>query len=465
VVSEQARPRERGVEVLVGVAIAAPVVGFVVLLAVPGANGTWEHHPSHFWLVFGTAAIAAALGWSVGVTARRRADARLFLVSLAFVVAASFLGLHALATPGVLLAGSNAGFVYATPVGLLLASVFALWSSAPLDGGRATWVLTHAGRLRGAVVLVVLVWGAWSLASLAPLDESFVPESAAGELWVLAVPGAVLYTVAALRYLGLARRRRSLLPLAVAAAWALLGEAIIAVALADSWHATWWEWHLLMLAAFAAIAGAARREPESERFGDLYLDEVAGGTREVSILFADLHGFTSFSESRSSDEVQEMLNTYFGAVIPAVRAEGGRVDRYIGDAVMVTFNVGAVQPDHPHRAARAALRFQAAAGAVVEAHPDWPRFRVGVNTGPATVGVLGGGGARDYTVLGDTVNIASRLEGVAPPEGVVIGGGTLARLEGARVSALGDVRVKGRGAPVDAWLLEALDGWTPVGRA
>jgi class 3 adenylate cyclase len=446
------------VEALVAVALAVPVVGFVLLVAVPDANGSWEHQPSHFWLVLGTAAIAAGLGWSVGVTARRRADARLFLVSLAFLLAASFLGLHALATPQVLLDTPNAGFVYATPVGLLAASVFALWSSADLDGGRAEWVLRHATRLRAAVVVVILVWGAWSLASLAPLDGSFVPESAAPELWVLAVPGALLYAVAAFRYLMLARRRASLLPLAVAAAWVLLGEAILATALADSWKANWWEWHLLMLAAFAAIAGAARREPEAERFVDLYLDEVAGGTREVSILFADLMGFTAFSEARSSDEVQEMLNTYFGAVIPAVHAEGGRVDRYIGDAVMVTFNVAALQPDHALRAARAALRFQAAATAVLAQHPGWPRFRVGVNTGPATVGVLGGGGAREYTVLGDTVNLASRLEGVAPAGGVVIGGGTLAHLDGAQVRTLGEVAVKGRDAPVDAWLLEGLDG-------
>lgn len=460
-VATQVHTSGRESALLVGVALAVPIIGFVVLVAVPGANGAWEHHPAHLWLVFGTAAIAAALGWSVGVTARRRADARLFLVSLAFLVAASFLGLHALATPGVLLEGSNAGFIIATPVGLLLASLFALWSSLRLDGEHARWVLLHAGALRAVVVGVIVAWGTWSLASIAPLDDTVLPESGSAALWGFAAPGAALYGIAFVRYLGLARVRRSLLPLAVAAAWALLAEALLAIVLADSWRATWWEWHLLMLAAFAAIAGAARLEPESERFGDLYLDEVAGGMREVSVLFADLHGFTSFSEAHPSDEVQEMLNTYFAAVIPAVRAEGGRIDRYIGDAVMVTFNVAAVQPDHARRAARAALRFQDAAARVVAAHPEWPRFRVGVNSGPATVGVLGGGGAREYTVLGDTVNLASRLEGLAPPEGVVIGGATLAGLEGARVSTLGEVKVKGRGAPAAAWRLDALDGWTP----
>ncbi len=151
-----------------------------------------------------------------------------------------------------------------------------------------------------------------------------------------------------------------------------------------------------------------------------------------------------------------MLNTYFSVVIPEVRAAGGRVDRYIGDAVMVTFNVSTDQPDHAVRAARTALRFQEAAKGVAQDHPEWPQFRVGLNTGPATVGLVGGGAERGYTVLGDTVNLASRLEGLAPAGGVVIGGSTLTHLVGARVTSMGKVQVKGRDAPVDAWLLEEL---------
>jgi adenylate cyclase len=447
---------KRGIDGFVVVAVLAPLIGLILLLAIPAADVVWEHHPSHFWLVLGTAAIAAILGWSIGVTGRRRNDARLFLVSLAFVTAASFLGLHALATPGVLLAGPNRGFVIATPVGLLLASGFALWSSLRLDGARARWVLDRSVALQAGVVTAVVIWGLWSLLQVSPLDGMLPDESATTELWVLAAPGLALYAVAAIRYLRLARRRSSPLALAVAAAWALLGEAMLAVAVARSWHATWWEWHLLMLAAFAAVGVVAQRMPVSERFGDLYLDETAGGTREISILFADLMGFTSFAEAHESDVVQNMINTYFATVIPPVRKVGGRIDRYIGDAVMVTFNVGVDQGDHAVRAARAGLRFQEAAARVERDHPDWPRFRVGVNTGPATVGLVGGGGDRGYTVLGDTVNVASRLEGLAPAGGVVIGGTTLRSLVGARVVSLGGVQVKGRDAAVDAWLLEAL---------
>jgi adenylate cyclase len=452
-----ARPEDRGSDLVVLLALLAPLVGFLALLAIPSADLVWEHHPSHFWLVLGTAAIAAGLGWSIGVTARRRVDARLFLVSLAFVTAACFLGLHALATPGVLLAGPNTGFVIATPVGLLLASAFALWSSMRLDGDRARWVLARTGLLDGIVIAAVAIWGVWSLASLPGLQHSVPPETGSPGLWALAAPGITLYAIAFVRYLHLAHVRRSRLALAVAASWALLAEAMLAVTLARNWHVTWWEWHLLMLAAFAAVAIVARRLPESERFGDLYLDETASGTREVSVLFADLMGFTTFSEAHTSDEVQTILNTYFAAVVPAVQAEQGRVDRYIGDAVMATWNTGTEQPDHARRAARAAMAFQVAAEGVARTHPGWPRFRVGVNSGDATVGLLGGAGERGYTVLGDTVNLASRLEGLAPPGGVVIGNTTLAHLGSARVSSLGTTRVKGRDEPVSVWLLEALD--------
>jgi class 3 adenylate cyclase len=123
---------------------------------------------------------------------------------------------------------------------------------------------------------------------------------------------------------------------------------------------------------------------------------------------------------------------------------------------MVTFNVGTDQPDHAVRAARGALAFQRAAAGVVSDHPDWPRFRVGVNTGDARVGVIGGADDRGYTVIGDTVNVASRLEALAPAGSVAIGGATLRALPGAQVVSLGSVTVKGRTEPVDVWRLESL---------
>ena len=438
--------------------LALPLVGLVLLLGVESVDRRWEHHPSHFWLVLAAAVIPALLGWSIGSAACRRSDARLLLVALAFVSSAAFLGLHALATPGVLLEGSNAGFVVAVPVGLLLASGFAAWSALPLDGSPARWVMARSDPLRWALVAVVVCWGAWSLASLPPLDERDPPESGSLTLVAAAVPAVVLLSIAALRSFQLARTRRSPLLASIAVAWLLLAESMVAVAFARNWHASWWEWHVLLLIAYAAIAESVRRLPESERFSDLYLDDVAGGTREISVLFADLQGFTRYSEAHDPADVQAMLNEYFEAVLPEISARGGRVDRFIGDAVMVTYNVGVEQPDHAERAARSALAFQRAAAAVSEAHPQWPRFRVGLNTGPARVGIIGGGEERGYTVLGDTVNVASRLEAIAPAGAVAIGGPTLRAIPGARVVALGQVAVKGRSEPVEVWQLDSLPG-------
>src|SRR5512145_2452088 len=138
-------------------AVAAAPLLLAVLLARPSLDGAWENHPAHFWLVLGAALVATALGFSVTTAARRRRDARLFLISLAFIVSAAFLGLHALATPGVLL-GPNAGFELATPAGLLLAAAFAALAAVELRSGHADTVLRLAPWLLGGLGLLVAAW-------------------------------------------------------------------------------------------------------------------------------------------------------------------------------------------------------------------------------------------------------------------------------------------------------------------
>ena len=119
--------------------LALPVIGLLLLFVRPELDMRWEHHPSHFWLVLLTAAGSVALAYITNVVATRQRDARLVLVSLAFLASAGFLGLHALATPGVLLGTPNAGFVLATPVGLFIASLFAAASVTTLGGpGRSS---------------------------------------------------------------------------------------------------------------------------------------------------------------------------------------------------------------------------------------------------------------------------------------------------------------------------------------
>jgi len=438
-----------------GVALSLPLAGLILLLAAPGSDVHWEHHPSHFWLVLGTAAVSTTLAFATSGIALRRADARLFLVSLSFLSAAGFLALHALATPGVLLDGPNYGFTIATPVGLLVSALFAGWSAVPLRPERAEALMRRAQLVRAALIALMAAWAAVSLGSVPPLDDPTPVERASGGLISVAVLALIPFALAAWRYATMAFRTGAPLLLAVASAFTLLAEAMIAVALARSWHASWWEWHVLMLTAFGAIAYSAQREDGEERFSDLYLDQTAAGKREVSVMFADLEGFTSFSEGRDPREVSEMLNSYLRVAIPPiVRQHGGEVDRLIGDAIMATWGTRGDQPDHARRAVDAALAVQRETGRIGAEHPGWPRFRAAVNSGEALVGVLGAESGRSYTVIGDTVNLAARLESQAPAGRVVIGAATLRALPGVRVEALESIRVKGRRETVDAYLVD-----------
>jgi adenylate cyclase len=522
--------------------LALPLLGLALLLAWPDADGRWEHHPSHFWLVLVTGLVNLGLGLLAGDAARRRGDARLVLVSLAFISAAGFLGLHALATPGVLLDSPNAGFVVATPVGLLLAAVFAALSSLDL-GARADTLVRRQRPLSYGLVALELGWAAYSVAELPPLDRALGEEETDTILLVLAIPALALYGFAAWRYLTLYRERRSRVLLALGVAFILLAEAMIAIAFSRSWQASWWEWHVLMLIAFALVARAAQVEYRRQGsaagvFSGVYLDRtlkrvdersaarlerfvqaidrgaptgplvdelveregitreeatsleraareinqldelfspyispelakrlrsdpelaaLGGVEREVSVLFADLQGFTSFSEGRSPTEVIGMLNRYWSAAVPVTIKEGGVIERFAGDAILAVFNGAGDQPEHARQALRAALALQGAAAEIAEGE-DWPRFRVGINTGLAVVGNVGSAEQRSFTAIGDTTNLASRLQTLAEPGQVVIGGTTLAAAgDGARVESLGRVEVKGKREPVEAYVLLGLD--------
>jgi adenylate cyclase len=441
------------------VALALPLLGFGLLLAEPSLDLVWMHEPSHFWIVLAVAALSSMLAYGTGVAAQRRADVRVFVVSLAYLASAGFLALHAMATPGVLLQATNPGFAMATPVGLTLGAVFAALSCVDVPPERSQQALRTYRVVRWVLLVAMAGWAVASLAKLPPLDGSRAVERASGPLVLLAALAIGLYVVAALRYLVLGLRRGATMPLGMAAAFALLGEAMVAVAFARSWHASWWEWHLLMLAAFALVAWSAQQQWHEERFSELYLDDTLAGSRDMSVLFADLQNFTAYSETHSAGEVTAMLNTYFEQVVPVtVQRHGGEVDRLIGDAVLVTFNRRGDRPDHAERAAAAGLALQEAAAEVSRVHPDWPRFRVGINSGEVSVAVLGAAGGRTHTVIGDTVNTASRLEGKAPVGGVAISAETAARLAGARTEPLGLLELKGKAEPLQAFTLLGLDG-------
>jgi adenylate cyclase len=435
----------------------APLVVLAVVLARPAVDGRWENQQAHFWLVLGAAGLATALGWAVSVAARRRRDARLFLISLAFIASSGFLGLHALATPTVLL-GPNAGFELATPFGLVVAGVFAAAAALELSPGRAQAVVRRSRVLLVALVALMAAWAVVSLAELPPLDDPLASEQLDGWQLVLAAIGVLLYGAASYGFVRLYRRRNARFVLAFTLAFVLLAEAMIAIAWASNWQISWWEWHILMLGAFLVIGLAARREWHEERFSPLYLDETLAGAKDVSILLADLQGFTSFSERHDPAKVAAMLNAYFERLVPLMEEAGGEVHQIVGDELMVVFGKAGDDPEHPLRAARAALLLQETAREIAQGRDEWPRFRAGVTSGEVLAGVVGGPrGHRKHGVVGDVVNLAARLQAEAPVGSVLIAEGTFRRL-GARavVEALPPRQVKGKQEPVTAYLLHDL---------
>src|SRR5919109_1284322 len=147
-------PLPYGPPVLWPLIVAIPLGGLALLLLAPDADFHWEHHPAHFWLVLSVSLVSVALGALTSEAASRRSDSRLFLVSLAFLASAGFLGLHALATPGVLLEGKNTGFVIATPVGLLIAAAFAAASALDLSSEKAVALIRHRTLIRNGLIAV-----------------------------------------------------------------------------------------------------------------------------------------------------------------------------------------------------------------------------------------------------------------------------------------------------------------------
>jgi adenylate cyclase len=454
-VGQRTRPG-RGLVVAAVAVVVAPLVLLLILRLWPTLDVLWQHHPAHFWLVLGAAAVAVTLGYTVTEAARRRHDARLFIVSLAFLAGAGFLGLHALATPGVMV-GPNAGFELATPLGLAVGSVFVALSAIDFTPEASQRIMARSRAILMTLAGLMVVWAVVSLAEVPPLNEPIPDGRLQGWQIVVAVIGVLGYGAGGVGYYRIYRHRGARIVLAFAVAFGLLGVSTVVIAFSVNWRVSWWEWHVLMLVAFGVIAAAARKEWHEERFSALYLEQTLRGTREASVLFADLQGFTTYSERTGPQEVSEMLNTYFARLVPLMQEYGGEVHQLIGDAIMVVFNKHGDQPDHARLAARAALAFQDAAAEFTSTYPDWPKFRVGVNSGEVAAGVLGERGHRKYDVIGDTVNLAARLEAQAPVGKVVVGEGTRSRLpEGTIVEQLAPLQVKGKAQPVTAFVLHSL---------
>jgi len=456
------RRARRGALVAGSLVVAVlPLAGLASLLLRSHLDPHIENYRLHF-VVFGiVGATALLLGYTAGEAANRRGDARVLLLSLAFMATGGFLGVHALGTPGILFMEERGGFQVAIPVGLLIAAVFTTASAfIDLRPDLIPWLIRRRTLLRGAVLLSMGAWFAWAAVRLPPLQGSGTEAATDGLVLAVAVVGTAMYAVSAVRYWSLYRDRWNLLPAAVIACFVLLAEAMVGVAVTGErkWHASWWEWHGLIVSAYLVIGFAVRREWRDERFRHLYLPTTRERHQEISVLFGDLVGFTRFAERSTPAEVAAVLNAYWGITAPLVtRRFGGEVEKFIGDGMVAVFNTRGDQPDHAVRAARAALALQLELARLARRHPEWPPMRVGVNSGEAMLREVGGDGHVAYPLVGDTVNTGARLESLAPAGGVLIGARTYVQLPaGTVVEPQMGLLVKGKDDPVNAYLLLAV---------
>ena len=172
--------------------------------------------------------------------------------------------------------------------------------------------------------------------------------------------------------------------------------------------------------------------------------------RIVTVLFADLVGFTSFSEGSDPEAVKAVVDECFAALCEDVAAYGGQVDKIVGDALLALFGAPIAHEDDAERAVRCALRMQLTLQDMRRPDGARPALRIAVNTGEVLVGALRAGG--DYTAMGDVVNTASRLQTVAEPGWVIVGPETHATTAHAiQYESLGEQTVRGRTEPVAAW--------------
>ncbi|MFN4329728.1 MAG: CHASE2 domain-containing protein [Limnobacter sp.] len=201
----------------------------------------------------------------------------------------------------------------------------------------------------------------------------------------------------------------------------------------------------------------------SEMAADPTRYSMEGESRELTVLFSDVRGFTTISESLEPNELREYINEYLTAMSEIIRGHRGTLDKYIGDAIMAFWGAPIPDKDHASLATQAAIDMQAEAGRLNQRFHarGWPTLEigVGVNTGTMRVGDMGSKIRRAYTVMGDAVNLGSRLEGITKTYGVGVIVGPLTREKAIEFThqELDQVRVKGKNEPVPIY--------APVGKA
>lgn len=187
--------------------------------------------------------------------------------------------------------------------------------------------------------------------------------------------------------------------------------------------------------------------------------QLGGAETVVTVMFADLQGFTSLAEYTSPVHLIEVLNQYHMLLVQHIKANGGTVDKFLGDGVMALYNTPLPVADHALRAVKTALDIR---DALTAYHQNFdPIFRLGVNvgihTGPAIVGNVGTPDLMDFTAVGDTVNLASRLQGLSDNNQITVSEETYSlvarQVVGRRV---GEQTIRGRAEPVVTYLIDRL---------
>ena len=187
--------------------------------------------------------------------------------------------------------------------------------------------------------------------------------------------------------------------------------------------------------------------------------KLGGAETTVTVLFADLEGFTTLAEHADPTRLLEILNSYHSLLVRHIKTNGGTVDKFLGDGVMALYNTPLPQPDHALRAVRTALNIRDAL--TMHYRQFEPMFQLAVNfgihSGPAIVGNIGTPDLMDFTAIGDTVNLASRLEGLSDNSEITVSEETFLLVEPYVIAREGGARtVRGREEPVNTYLIERL---------
>jgi class 3 adenylate cyclase/DNA-binding response OmpR family regulator len=186
--------------------------------------------------------------------------------------------------------------------------------------------------------------------------------------------------------------------------------------------------------------------------------QIGGKRQEVTIMFADIRGYTAWSENADPEKVMVMLNDYLSLAAGVIASYGGTLDKYLGDGIMAMFNAPEEQENHVHQAAEAALMLQQAAEELATQRGDTGlSVSVGMHIGEALVGYVGTDFAVNYTAIGDVVNLAKRLQEAASPGQILVEEAVIKRLgDAAQCRALGEIKVRGRQKQARAYELQGL---------